>query len=187
MKSFILITAFGEDRPGIVARLTEVLTASRANLEDSRMSILGGEFAAIALASVPNTNLAKLQSDLTALKDEGITTYIKLTTATNQERFKNFALYELTLEGADHEGIVHHVTSLLRSRNINVHSLDTHLENAPETGTPLFGMKAVLQVPKVIALSELRELLRAVSESQCVEIKVNALPGLLSGKTALRR
>ncbi|MBZ0186776.1 MAG: hypothetical protein K8F91_11050, partial [Candidatus Obscuribacterales bacterium] len=46
MNNQLLVTAVGEDRPGIVARVTEVLSGHGANLEASRMAILGGEFAA---------------------------------------------------------------------------------------------------------------------------------------------
>src|SRR5664280_1086412 len=41
----LAITAIGDDRPGIVAAVTEVLVAVDANLEDTSMTILRGHFA----------------------------------------------------------------------------------------------------------------------------------------------
>src|SRR5664280_2964798 len=41
----LAITAIGDDRPGIVAAVTEVLAAVDANLEDTSMTILRGHFA----------------------------------------------------------------------------------------------------------------------------------------------
>ena len=45
MSQKLVITALGADRPGIVNELSEALYARQLNIEDSRMSVLGGEFA----------------------------------------------------------------------------------------------------------------------------------------------
>ena len=47
----LVITALGEDRPGIVDELSSVLSKKQLNIEDSRMSVLGGEFAILMLVS----------------------------------------------------------------------------------------------------------------------------------------
>ena len=47
----LVITALGEDRPGIVDELSNVLSTHQLNIEDSRMSVLGGEFAILMLVS----------------------------------------------------------------------------------------------------------------------------------------
>ena len=51
MRRWFILSAIGRDRPGIVADLASLVYASEANLEDSRMTILGNEFAAILLCS----------------------------------------------------------------------------------------------------------------------------------------
>ena len=51
MNQSLAITAIGADRPGIVNELTEVLLKADLSIKDSRMSILGGEFAIILLVS----------------------------------------------------------------------------------------------------------------------------------------
>ena len=42
MTEQLVITALGEDRPGIVDELSNALTAHDLNIEDSRMGVLGG-------------------------------------------------------------------------------------------------------------------------------------------------
>ena len=44
-KSYLVLTALGPDRPGLVNEISAMVLAAGANLEDSRMAILGGEFA----------------------------------------------------------------------------------------------------------------------------------------------
>ena len=44
MQNRYIMTAFGKDRPGIVADVTSVLYETGCNLEDSTMSMLSDEF-----------------------------------------------------------------------------------------------------------------------------------------------
>ena len=51
MRRWFAMSAIGRDRPGIVADLAELIYESECNLEDSRMTILGSEFAVLLLLS----------------------------------------------------------------------------------------------------------------------------------------
>jgi len=55
MKKYIL-TAFGKDKPGIVASITEILYKMGANIEDSSMSRLSGQFVIMLLFTSKNPN-----------------------------------------------------------------------------------------------------------------------------------
>ncbi len=50
-KSYLVLTAVGPDRPGLVSEISSMVLSAGANLEDSRMAILGGEFALLVLVS----------------------------------------------------------------------------------------------------------------------------------------
>lgn len=180
MRQHLLVTAVGEDRPGIVARLAGAFTGHGANLEESRMSILGGEFAAIALVTLPAENIDKLLQELETLKKESITVTAKATQPLDPNRFEGYLSYELTLRGADHEGIVHRVASYLKDSGINIESMETHVKPAPETGTPLFNLKAFITAPPSRQLEELREKLNEIGRAESVDIEIRET----SGKTA---
>ena len=45
----LAVTVLGDDRPGIVAELTEALAGVGGNLEDSTMTLLRGHFAMVVL------------------------------------------------------------------------------------------------------------------------------------------
>ena len=170
MKNQLLVTAIGEDRPGIVARLTEIVASKGGNLESSRMSLLGGEFAAISLVTVAPEKMDDLQHALDSLAKEGLTIVCKKTASHPHERFADHAFYTIALTGADHEGIVHKISSHLRDLNINFQSLDTDIVNAPETGTPLFTMHAQIAVPKSITYDALSKDLARLADEEAVEI-----------------
>src|SRR3954467_5650695 len=50
-KSYLVLTAVGADRPGLVSEISSLVLAAGANLEDSRMAIPHGEFALLLLVS----------------------------------------------------------------------------------------------------------------------------------------
>jgi glycine cleavage system transcriptional repressor len=176
MKTQLLVTSIGEDRPGIVARITEVFVKHGANLEESRMAILGGEFAAIMLVSVAEKQIPALQDALQKLKDEGLTITTKPTSGATAEKTSGHGAYTLVLRGADHEGIVHTVAACLRDRSINIESLETEVIHAPVSGTPLFTMKANLQVPSSVGFEELRSKLAEIARTEAVDIDIDETP-----------
>ena len=51
MRQLFALSAIGRDRPGIVADLAELIYECDCNLEDSRMTLLGSEFAVLLLLS----------------------------------------------------------------------------------------------------------------------------------------
>lgn len=174
MKNHLLITAVGEDRPGIVAHLAEVFVKNGANLEESRMAVLGGEFAVIVLVSLSSGSSEGLHRGLEALKAEGIAVSVKNTSPSNREKFAGYSTYAISVNGADHEGIVHRISLFLRDRGINIQSVETGIVNAPETGTPLFCMTATVQAPPSISLDELKRNLNAIGNEECVDVSVKA-------------
>lgn len=172
MKEHLLVTAVGEDRPGIVSHLAEVITRHGANMEDSRMTVLGGEFAAIALVTVAPDKLPELLKDLESLSKEKIQVNTKKTKAPDISRFKGYVTYQISVEGADHEGIVHKISSYLKNHQINIQSMETELVPAPETGTPLFCMNAIVSVPPSIDFKKLNEELGAIGSEEAVEVDI---------------
>lgn len=177
MRSQLLVTSLGEDRPGIVARLTEMFVSNNANLEESRMAILGGEFAAIMLVSIATQNIPALEKDLARLQAEGISVVTRKTTAYDSARFKDYVTYEFQVKGADHEGIVHNISSYLKDKSINIQSVETLVVNAPVTGSPLFQMKAIIQVPPSINPADLRKNLDQIAEHESVDVELHSRQG----------
>ncbi|WP_446915921.1 glycine cleavage system protein R, partial [Klebsiella pneumoniae] len=61
-------SALGEDRPGIVNELARMVADTGCNIEDSRMTVLGGDFAIILLVDGRWNELAKLEAALPGLE-----------------------------------------------------------------------------------------------------------------------
>jgi glycine cleavage system transcriptional repressor len=171
-KEYLVITAVGPDKRGTVDRITEVMVKHQANIEESRMARLGGEFAVIMLLSLPGARRDELLTGLEVLKEQGLTFITRETDLSRVEIFQGYVPYEISVIGADHEGIVHSVAHYLASERINVETMDTHVTKAPNTGTPLFSMHATVQAPPDLSLSQLRQNLTEVGDDLGVDIEV---------------
>ena len=163
-----VLSAIGPDRPGLVDQIAAVIHDAGGNIADSRMAILGGEFALILLFSGTPAAVAKVRKSLgPAAKRLKLTWTLSPTRA--EARARPFLPYRMRVTGLDHPGIVHRVTSALAKLGVNVASLDTDLTPAPVSGAPLFVLTADLQVPVDLASAELRKALDLVCEVETLD------------------
>jgi glycine cleavage system transcriptional repressor len=164
-KSYLVLTAVGPDRPGLVNEIAQLVLAAGANLEDSRMAILGGEFALLVLVSGPQQAMTSIEDQAAAVGERlGLRLLIKSTSSERPAR--DFLPYRLRVSGVDRPGIVQRVAAVLAKRGVNVASLESRLSYAPLSGTPMFVLEAELQIPSELALSELRRELSATCDEE---------------------
>jgi glycine cleavage system transcriptional repressor len=169
-RRYKVLTAVGRDRPGLVQRIASAIHESGANLEDSRMAILGGEFALILLFS--GTADAVEQAKERARKLEAELGLRVSLDDTSRAAPASFLPYRLRVTGVDRPGIVATVTKVLAGRSVNVASLESRVQYAPLSGTPMFLLNAELQVPSEVALSSLRRDLLAACDEENLDFSL---------------
>lgn len=152
----LAITASGEDRVGLVEQLTNGITASGCNIEQSRMGVLGGQFALIMLVTGGEEALATLESQLARLGEElGLAIIHKWTRL--REPGRPAMPYLVEVVALDHPGIVHSLASFFASHGINIEELETDSYAAPHTGTQMFAVHMTVGVPAQAQVSALRD------------------------------
>lgn len=155
-KNFLVISALGEDRPGLVEALSKLISDTGCSIEDSRMSVLGGDFAIILLVEGRWNELAKLEASLpSAGRKLGLTAYAKRTSPKTKEG--NLLPYTVEVVSIDHPGIVHHLSAFFASREINIRDLATTSYAAAHTGTPMFQVQMTIDVAASLHIARLRE------------------------------
>jgi glycine cleavage system transcriptional repressor len=163
-KSYLVLTAVGPDRPGLVNEISSLVLAAGANLEDSRMAILGGEFALLMLVSGDEPKVHDVEARSAALGERlGLRV---ITKHTSPQVARDFLPYQIRVTGVDRPGIVQRVAAVLAGRGVNVASLESRLAFAPESGTPMFILEASLQIPSALALADLRRELSAACDEE---------------------
>ena len=156
MNQSLAITAIGADRPGIVNELTEVLLSAKLNIEDSRMSILGGEFAIILLVTGDATSISRISENKDKLEQSlNLNLLIKPTSGVSSN--DAHVRYHIEVEGMDNPGIVHTLTRYLSQQQINIVNMQTDSGHAPHTGSPMFNVYMLVDIPANKNIEQVKE------------------------------
>ena len=156
MDTYLVLTALGKDRPGIVNQLSSAILDYDCNIIDSRMTVLGGEFAIILMLSGKWNSLTKLEDNLPGLREKLDLTITSKRTE-KEELAENLMPYSVEVISIDHQGIVHDIANFFSVRNINIHELMTNRYAAAHTGTPMFSINMVVNIPSDTRIATLRE------------------------------
>jgi glycine cleavage system transcriptional repressor len=175
MSHRFIMTAFGEDRPGIAADVTEILYANGCNLEDTSMTLLAGEFTLILLFSAgPMDITERLSKACRRLEQEkGVSAFLRPLPAKPPLNAKDHITCSLHVEGLDHAGIVYRVSRFLADKGINIVNLQSAVKASPESGTALYVMDIGVHIPEDTAMDALERGLSTVADDLHVDIVIS--------------
>jgi glycine cleavage system transcriptional repressor len=156
IQQHLVISALGHDQPGLLKELTGAVLDSGCNIEDSRMILLGAEFALMLLVSGSWSAIAKLEAMLPALKQR---LALNLLTKRTEPRSSNNKLmpYAVEVISLDQPGCVHELAYFFSSRNISIEEMATRRYPALHTGAPLFSVSIIIHLPADLSIAVLRE------------------------------
>jgi glycine cleavage system transcriptional repressor len=135
----VVLTAIGEDRPGLVEAVSRFVRERGGSIEESRMANLMGQFAIAMLVSGDPSALETDLPELTAAT--GIEARLSPVT-TDTKRTGD--TYRFDARALDQPGLVHEVAEVFREHGANVETFDSTIEPAPVSGSPVFAMTAVV-------------------------------------------
>lgn len=153
---YIVISALGEDKPGLIDKLSWHIFESGCNIEDSRMTVLGGDFAVLTLVAGNWNNIAKLEAHLPTL-EKSLDMILTARRTEKQTETGNLLPYGVDVVALDHPGIVHKLANFFSTRQINVQELVTSSYNAAHTGTPMFNVHMTVGIPAETHIASIRE------------------------------
>jgi glycine cleavage system transcriptional repressor len=120
MNKNLVITLTGPDQVGLVERFTRLVLDYQGNVESSRMVRLGGVFAMLVHVSVPESTLEDFRERVRGLRAEGYKLTTNLSEEWDTKEYTGWMPYQISLRGADHEGILHGVAQHLAGKGINI-------------------------------------------------------------------
>ena len=152
----MVLSALGADRPGIIEELSRAVLECGCNILDSRMAVLGGDFALLLQLAGNWNTLAKLEDQLPGLGNRlGLTITSRRTQETSPGR--DLMPYAVEVVALDQPGIVHHLARFFSQREINIQEMITSSYPAAHTGTPMFSVHLRVGIRGNIRISDLRE------------------------------
>ena len=176
MMQHAILTAIGADRPGIVDELTEYIFSRGGNLADSRMVNLRGQFAMMVLVEGAPDSLTRIRADLPGfIKSSRLHADLKSISAEASATTGTSRPYRLTGSAMDQPGLVHRISHLLRSADVNIENLETSLRPAPYSGSPMFTMELTLSIPGGVPINRLKQELGALCDELNIDWEMEAL------------
>jgi len=154
--NYLVISALGKDHPGIVDELSHTILDEGCNIADSRMTVLGGEFAIMLMVEGNWNTLTKLENAVPELEHKLGLTIITRRTG-NKQSSETLLPYGVEVVAMDHPGIVHHLANFFSQRKINIEDMSTSSYAAAHTGTPMFSVQMTVGIPSSIHIASLRD------------------------------
>ncbi|NIR28048.1 MAG: glycine cleavage system protein R [Gammaproteobacteria bacterium] len=155
METHLVISALGRDRPGLVEHLSQAVLDCRCRIKDSRMVVLGNQFAAVMLVAGNWSAVAKLETILTRL-EENLSLSIHSQRTETRPGASHLIPYGVEVVSADSPRIVHDVASFFSRRDINIEDVYTTTYPAPHTGTAMFSLHMTVGIPADTSIAALR-------------------------------
>ena len=174
MENKFIMTAFGKDRPGIVAQIAQIIFENGCNLEDSNMGRLADEFTLILLLSGKGGDIQeKLSKECKRLeREKDIFVFIRPLNYCISENKNSSSFCTIEVDGIDQAGIVYKISSLLSDLDVNIETLKSQKRFSPNSGTALYSMAIKTKMPEKISMVELGDQLENLAEELNVDITI---------------
>lgn len=151
----LVISASGADQPGLAERLAARVADSGCNIEESRMSVLGGQCALIVMVSGPWHALSKLEGQLPALGKQ-LNLSFHHERIGRRERAEPAIPYTVEAVTLDRPGIVRSLAAFFARSGINIEDLHSSTYASPHTGSPTISVVMTVGIPATTHIPTLR-------------------------------
>lgn len=156
MDNFLVISALGADRPGIVDELARAAAQNHCSIADSRMIVMGQEFAIIMMVAGTEPAISALDASLPKLGEQLGLALLTKRTSSREAQHESVA-YHVDVVALDNPGIVHEIANFFANLHINIEAMETSTYSAPHTGSPMFELTMTVNIPARVHIASLRE------------------------------
>lgn len=161
----LVISFVGQDKPGLVDKLSNLVKSHQGNWQNSSLHHLAGTFAGVIEVTATPENIAALNNALMAFADLKVITEI----TTPAIETPTSASLTLELTANDRSGIVQDIASVIHKQGGNLMKLVSKQGAAPHTGQMMFNAKAQITVAES-HIDELVEALEGIENDLMVDI-----------------
>jgi len=168
----LVISVLGQDRPGIIARVSGALFAQDCNIENVSQTILQSEFSGIFIVTspqdLPDESLRSVLEN--RLADIGCQVHIKPVNTSAPYPFEPSEPFVVTTLGPDRKGLVAGITDVLARHRVNVTQLQAVFKGGddPMRNTMVYEV----DVPNSADRSALSEDLRNTARAMGLDISI---------------
>lgn len=169
MKTSVILSAVGGDRPGLTRGLAEAVLSAGGNWLESHLSHLGGKYVGAILVELDAERLGELEQAVAGLNAGGL--HVAIVPAGDLPPVDGKPLW-FELVGQDRPGIVHEVTAVLAGLGVNIEDFATRTEMGSWSAERLFRATARLTVPAATSPDAVQAALEAISGEIMVDFTI---------------
>ena len=169
MSKSIVITLIGNDRPGIVESIANIIVKHKGEWIESRMANLSGKFAGILRANLPDEEYEAFSNDI---KNETQGLSINIEEVDLSQVSPPGRCYKLDLVGQDRPGIVHRISSALANNGATVEEMESEVIDASMSGEKLFKASITICLAEGYNIEDLSDVLEELANELIVDIEL---------------
>lgn len=155
MKKFLVLSALGADRPGLIRDLAKAIADAGCNIADCRMTVLGNEFALLVLACGSWNAVAKLESQAASL---GKKLDLMLIARRTEERpSRDMIPYIVDAAALDRPGLLSEVADFFARRDVSIDEMSCWSYSAASTGADMLSLSFNISLPADLHIGRLRD------------------------------
>jgi glycine cleavage system transcriptional repressor len=155
MKKYLVLTALGADRPGLVRDLAKAVQDTGCDIADCRMTVLGSEFTLLVLAAGNWNAVAKLETQAASLAKK---LDLAITTRRTEERApREMVPYVVDVASLDRPGTLSEIADFFARRDINIEEMSGWSYAAASTGAEMVSLSLNISVPAEMHIGRLRD------------------------------
>ncbi|QDE31394.1 MULTISPECIES: glycine cleavage system protein R [Shewanella] len=175
MTNYLVVTAMGADRPGLVSRLARLASECDCDIVDSRMALFGNEFTLIMMISGSWSDITKIESLLPSLSVElELMTVMKRTAKHTPENF--VSRIEVIFNGEDQRGTMKSITQFLADRGLDLAAVRSHADDNNNLKTQ--SIILAINIPDKVNLLKLEQGIYELAESMSLECTIKRMQGI---------
>ncbi|MGD8526193.1 MAG: ACT domain-containing protein [Thioalkalispiraceae bacterium] len=156
MPNYLVLSAIGKDRPGIVNQLSQMIVERQGNISSSRMMAMGGEFTIMLMIDGSPDTIEQIKASLPEMESQSGLTIVARNTELDAGRARRLP-YKVEVVSMDHPGIVQQVADFFSNHEGNIEEMNTDTYAAAHTGTPMFALSMIVDLPAETRIAPLRE------------------------------
>lgn len=173
MKCWYMLTVVGQDRPGIVARVTAALFEGGCNLGEASMMRLGGNFTIMLMVEHDGTDKSLREKVEPVISSMDLHLHIdKIEGHLHQHLVPDV---RISVFGADRAGIVAKVTNALSAAGLHILNLESDVGGTPRQ--PIYIMHIEGQARD--GMDALRSALAVVQQADGIEVKLHPIETMM--------
>jgi glycine cleavage system transcriptional repressor len=180
----LVISSVGSDRPGLVALMCEVISMHQGNIDDSTMTLLGGQFAMIYIVTFPDEDAVQAFSEACQILKEqenlhlGFNRLNTITTSCSPSvQASSFRKYLLSVGGYDRTGITYAFSRALADLNINITDVNAHRLNG-EAGI-VYMLAIEMDAPATLDEQQLKKKLDTLGREMKLDVRLRSMDAMI--------